>query len=785
MLESNMRLYKKAGGTIIHQKPVFSCDSRILFIGYGPILRSFSTSTGEHIQDYEIDADLSTVTPRGNIIDIVTHPFKKNAILCCFEKGSVITWSYEVNEILNNYDLCIKDRKVIVAMKVITLPNQLEVYDLVVAVKDRPAFPKAKLKFYSGKDGTLKYSCDKLFKFSAHSWSVTGVDGMGFAAFINYNRLTVINTCMYKCNNDIIIGNERYYTCVACHPTQECVAAGDNTGRVLLYYKFLEPSSGRSPFNVFHWHTLPVNDIAFTGFGSHFYTGGNEHVLVKWTCEATDVRTFLPRLSAPIVHVTVSPSNEMIAVSTLDNGISIVSPQLYVTCCIQEFTWGFISMPDQKLFPCGLNVDLRSNCIVTNGRPGHIQFYSPQYSTLVYNMDVCDENYVSHERNEKIPNSEVVAIQFSPDGTWLATSQIRHDPKFSSDTLIKFWQFDRKSQLYKLKTNVTSYYEVSKILFQPLDETGVDGGVSKPPEYAVATLCGDNKFRIWMETSHVFGPKKKCASWNCSSIGYYRDHQLSDICFSNDGSILGAAFGPCLTLWDTETNTMKSCLVKDNKPIRKIVFGHDDCSFVAVSVTEDKITAWNLLSLTVLWYASLNTSLIIPDPCSGHVAVFTDQNSLFVFKLTSSVAVYKRDQLCDKDTGILSAVFFPVNNDRIKSRCSSSSSSSVSWLQNSSLYFFTSKQELMVFEVKSNTEPDKRLPMKNEVSIGTHFGGYLASKIASDVKKPSVNDNLQLTSPWIPVLSEFLEPPAHTMPPVHLMCESILRSFLLKRYVES
>lgn len=47
-------------------------------------------------------------------------------------------------------------------MKVITLPNQLEVYDLVVAVKDRPAFPKAKLKFYSGKDGTLKYSCDKL-----------------------------------------------------------------------------------------------------------------------------------------------------------------------------------------------------------------------------------------------------------------------------------------------------------------------------------------------------------------------------------------------------------------------------------------------------------------------------------------------------------------------------------------------------------------------------------------------------------------------------------------------
>ena len=54
--------------------------------------------------------------------------------------------------------------------------------------------------------------------------------------------------------------------------------------------------------------------------GSIFYRGGNEHVLVKWTVNAPEVKHFLPRLSAPIVHLTVSPDNQFMAVSTLDNG---------------------------------------------------------------------------------------------------------------------------------------------------------------------------------------------------------------------------------------------------------------------------------------------------------------------------------------------------------------------------------------------------------------------------------------------------------------------------------
>lgn len=61
-------------------------------------------------------------------------------------------------------------------------------------------------------------------------------------------------------------------------------------------------------------------------------------------------------------------------------------------------------------------------------------------------MDIVCQNYVAQERSKHISNAEVVAIELSSDGIWLATAQMRDDPDFYSDTQLKFWLFDRKSQ---------------------------------------------------------------------------------------------------------------------------------------------------------------------------------------------------------------------------------------------------------------------------------------------------------------------------------------------------
>ena len=43
-------------------------------------------------------------------------------------------------------------------------------------------------------------------------------------------------------------------------------------------------------------------------------------MLVKWTVDRPLDRRFLPRLPAPICHLSVAPDNRYLAISTSDNG---------------------------------------------------------------------------------------------------------------------------------------------------------------------------------------------------------------------------------------------------------------------------------------------------------------------------------------------------------------------------------------------------------------------------------------------------------------------------------
>lgn len=134
----------------------------------------------------------------------------------------------------------------------------------------------------------------------------------------------------------------RKVTCVSGHPEDECVAIGDVSGRVQVLKDLLQTNTVRGTY---HWHTLPVTEIAFSKSGKIFffsmclyayhnldcnmqfifsggnmYTGGGECVLVKWLLTNPQNKSFLPRLQAPIRHLVVAPENVYVAVSTFDNG---------------------------------------------------------------------------------------------------------------------------------------------------------------------------------------------------------------------------------------------------------------------------------------------------------------------------------------------------------------------------------------------------------------------------------------------------------------------------------
>lgn len=55
----------------------------------------------------------------------------------------------------------------------------------------------------------------------------------------------------------------RKFTRVAGHPDEECVATGDTSGRVAIWKNL----HNRPIIGNYHWHTLPVTDLAFSKSG--------------------------------------------------------------------------------------------------------------------------------------------------------------------------------------------------------------------------------------------------------------------------------------------------------------------------------------------------------------------------------------------------------------------------------------------------------------------------------------------------------------------------------------
>ncbi|KAI8464049.1 MAG: WD40-repeat-containing domain protein, partial [Monoraphidium minutum] len=122
----------------------------------------------------------------------------------------------------------------------------------------------------------------------------------------------------------------RQYTCCAIDPTDTILAAGDASGRIVIWHNFTAAlaaggasSSGAPPGGggggggdggggaacaTVHWHAHPVGALAFSPDGSQLLSGGAEGVLVLWQL-ATNKRSYLPRLGGPLVGIAPCPAD--------------------------------------------------------------------------------------------------------------------------------------------------------------------------------------------------------------------------------------------------------------------------------------------------------------------------------------------------------------------------------------------------------------------------------------------------------------------------------------------
>lgn len=748
---------RKGGGSIIDQRPLFSSDGETLFIVWKNVIRVYSTRTGDFVREFE---PLSY-----RITGIIVHPDNGNVIVGCTENGNLDFWNCQSGIITKKLQLkSLADNNAKIKTFHITKYRTSQGNEICQALITylSNCGSKIYILLFDIENGTCMKSIYIFTNSPEYYIDIIGNHGENLIAVLHDEDLHILNPARNLIDKLHKTGKTgRLPTCIAGHPEEECVATGDSTGRVVVWRSLFQT---RPYTAVFHWHTLPVTEIAFSKSGGHMYTGGGECVLVKWTLANPQHKSFLPRLPAPIKHLTIAPDNLYVAVSTLDNGIVIVNPQRKLTSVIQNFTWG-VASSSKDLFPAGLIVDPRTGSLVLNSRTGHVQFYNTHTKTLLYNINITAQNFLTQERDVIIVNTEVTKIALNHDGTWMATVEERNDKISSIEVRLKFWIYDVNKQIFILNTSIELPHEngINALHFQP--NTTFDDG-----EWLAVTTGKDNKFKLWNLGKSSTG-ERETHHWNCYGVGDYRNLPTTDAGFSMDGSLLAIGFSSTLTIWIPETCELKSSLTHSqyNHPITRIEFGkHEACHLVVVT-SQQHITVWNILTLAITWNVPLNVVSLTYDPKSTFMAAFTSDNSVYVFTPQSSTPVYKKTSLIENTSFILAATFVPHLQEK-------RNPSFRQWQRKSQLFFLDSNQELLTLEPESEVAISLEILSNKGIIPLTAFPNFIATHTSSTKEQTIAQVHEHLGTSTKGMLEELLSVSAHTLPPMKLLCSSFILS---------
>ena len=271
----------------------------------------------------------------------------------------------------------------------------------------------------------------------------------------------------------------KHVTALAFDVNDGSVAAGDATGRILLWHGFanaisanatrtetgvdLEPdgdagadaSAGANrrradgdalPCTTFHWHAQRVGCLQFTRDGAYLLSGGKEAVLVLWQLESGK-KSYLPRLGAEITRLCCFPEDPArVAAAHADNAIRVVS---LASLTVESVARGVRPAPLTRSTPAFFKetaraivagnvartqptpcatLDPRSKLVALAASGASLQLFDHARDAHVADLAVAPRNLVSGDGGPDEPMEPYVShAAFSADGSILVTVDRRSE----------------------------------------------------------------------------------------------------------------------------------------------------------------------------------------------------------------------------------------------------------------------------------------------------------------------------------------------------------------------
>jgi len=256
--------------------------------------------------------------------------------------------------------------------------------------------------------------------------------------------------------SDIRLKVFRDLTCVKANPRRPMVAAGDTLGRIYLFTgEFRAHKINRTQL---HWHTLPVNDLCFSSTGNTLFSvGGESGCVVAWDLTQNNLtkKQVYPRLGMPIRFINCSGSLNQLILSFEDNELQFMDTSGR-TRPLKTFTRRTSDMYRQNNHKAlrintihhhhsnhksvGLQWHSKTDTVVTNGKTGWLQFYSPRAQAQVMSLNFLKSNILSLESEAKVIPSDITKATLTVDGNWLAFYETRESEDSFPDLKLHIWQ---------------------------------------------------------------------------------------------------------------------------------------------------------------------------------------------------------------------------------------------------------------------------------------------------------------------------------------------------------
>ncbi|XP_009627084.1 uncharacterized protein [Nicotiana tomentosiformis] len=621
------------GRSLVSSQPAFSNDSKKLLVCTGNTVSIFSTSTG--LQIAELEGHKALVTS----VVVVPSTTPAGKILCyCWtasHDGTIKYWDFSVPELMKSIDA------------------QFPIYSMVIpGLLSQPAESSEKPSDLFAYVSTREFK-EQQGLGNALFWQIrkcnltksTLVGGVTLAETQDAQSITLSSSGRYMgiCDKrklrvweipakdsdravfqKIRLHHTKTLSTLAFHPTERIVAAGDVTGRILIWrgVGVQNLSSGNKQRNgglmkdveerpgvrgnddadsctTRHWHSAEVKVLFFSSDGAYVYSGGKEGVLVVWQLD-TGKQRFLPRIGSPLLYFTISSDPSLSSISCADNRIHLLKmPSMEVLRSIQG-----IKLRSTLLDTCdgsseGIVFDSATGLVAIRSENYCVQFYSLFDDREVSEVQVCER---SHQPADEV-TVVVNLVALSPEGSIMITVETRlAEEGIGGLVSLKFWSCSSSNKDFSLSTVVN----------EPHRDSGISSIAFHPSRHIAVSTSRGADFKVWVGSQEMQQKERmQNAGWTCHSVGSYKKKPMTAAAFSGDGSVLAVAAERVITLWDPEKNILVATVGESLEPISSLAFiGKSEYIVTTSQGSNAQVSVWSMSKLSVLWSYKLKIEAV-------------------------------------------------------------------------------------------------------------------------------------------------------------------------------